>query len=333
MGIQLQPDRGMKKRVSPVAVGAFLLGAVALAIVAVMVLWSGRLFTRTHEYILYFSGDVNGLRSGAPVKFKGVQVGYVDKIFISLSRESGEKGPVLTIPVLVELSSNTAVQRGKGFLDLDDPAVVKELVAEGLRGQLATESLVTGILYVGLTMRPDTKARFLASQRTHYPEIPTVPTAFEQAQELAMRALAKLGQVDIDALLSGLSETLQHTSEITGSPQLKAAIDALPGTINKLGAAADSIQQLANHANIELAQTTGSVQKTSASATLALEQTQATLKSLRESIGAGSPLNYQMGQALVDLSQAARAMRELADYLERNPSAILRGRASAPVQP
>lgn len=323
----------MKQRVSPVAVGAFLLGSVALAIVLVMILWSGRLFTRTHEYILYFSGDVNGLRAGAPVKFKGVQVGYVDKIFISLNHEPGEKEPVLTIPVLVELSSNTAVQHGKGFLDLDDPAVVEELVNEGLRGQLATESLVTGILYVSLTMRPNTPAHFLASKRTNYTEIPTVPTAFEQAQELAMRALAKLGQVDLDTLLNSLTETIKNTSELTASPQLRAAIDALPGTINKLGVAADSIQQLANRANVELAQTSTTLQKTSVNATLALEQTQTTLKSLRESFGPGSPINYQLGQALVDLSQAARAMRELADYLERNPSAILRGRASQPVQP
>jgi paraquat-inducible protein B len=323
----------MKKRVSPVAVGAFLLGSVALAIVLVMVLWSGRLFTRSHQYVLYFSSDVNGLRAGAPVKFKGVQVGYVDRIFLSLNHEAGDKEPVLIVPVLVELSTNTAVSRGKGFLNLDDPAVVKELVAEGMRGQLATESLVTGILYVSLTMRPGTQPRFMASKRTKYPEIPTVPTAFEQAQELAMRALAKLGQVDLDTLLNSLTETIKNTSELTASPQLRAAIDALPGTINKLGAAADSIQQLTNRANLELAETSSSLQKTSASATLALAQTQATLKSLRESFGPGSPINYQLGQALVDLSQAARAMRDLADYLERNPSAILRGRASPREQP
>src|SRR6185312_4498913 len=170
----------MKRRFSPVAIGAFVLGAAALAIIAVMILWSGRLFTHSHKYVLYFSGDVNGLRGGAPVKIEGVQVGYVDRVLISLSRPQPGAEPILTIPVIVELSSNAAVQGGKGFLDLDNPAVVAQLIHEGLRGQLATESLVTGILYIRLSMRPGAPAHFLAPSNTKYPEIPTLPTPLQQ---------------------------------------------------------------------------------------------------------------------------------------------------------
>jgi phospholipid/cholesterol/gamma-HCH transport system substrate-binding protein len=319
----------MKKGVSPIAIGAFVLGSVALAMVAVMVLWSGRLFTTTHKYVLYFSGDVNGLRAGAPVKLGGVQVGYVGRVLVSLSPMQHGQPPTLTIPVIVELSSNTAIQRGTGYLDLDDPAVVKELIAQGLRGQLATESIVTGILYISLNMRPGSRAHFLESKRGKYPEIPTLPTPLQQAQELAMRALTKLGQVDLDTLLNSLITTVKNTSELTSSPQLRAAINDLPTTIAKLGAAADSIQQLAGRANEELMQSSKSLQLTSANATQTLEQTQLTLKSLRDTIGAGSPMNYQLGQTLIDVSQAARAMKQLADYLDRNPSAILRGRDNA----
>ena len=316
----------MRKSVSPLAVGSFVLGAVALSIAAVMILWGGRLFTRSHDYVLYFSGDVNGLRSGAAVKFKGVQVGYVNQILLSLDTEASDH-PTLIIPVIVELNSRTVVHKGTGFLDLDKPEVVKDLVQHGLRGQLATESLVTGILYVSLDMHPETRIRLLAPPNSPYPEIPTVPTPFEQAQELAMRVLTKLGRIDLDTLITGLTKTVTKTGEIAGSPQLKTAIDSLPAAINRLGAAADSIQRLADHANREVTQTTDSLRKTTASATLALEQTQATLKTVRDTIGPGSPINYQLGQTLVDLSEAARAMRSLADYLERNPSSIIRGRS------
>lgn len=317
----------MKRRFSPVAIGAFVLGAAALAIIAVMILWGGRLFTRSHKYVLYFSGDVNGLRSGAAVKIDGVQVGYVDRVLISLSHPQSGGPPILTVPVIVELSSNTAVQVGKGYLDLDNPAVVDHLIGEGLRGQLSTESLVTGILYISLSMRPGAPAHFLAPKQTKYPEIPTLPTPLQQAQELAMRALTKLGQVDLDALLNSLQDTVKNVSTLTSSPQLKAAIDALPGAINKLGAAAASIQQLSARADVELAQSTQALRSTSTHAAQALEQTQLTLKSLRDTLGQGSPLNYQLGQTLMDVSQAARAMKQLADYLNRNPSALLRGRA------
>jgi paraquat-inducible protein B len=318
----------MRRQISPTLVGGFVLGAVALAIAAVMILWGGRLFTRSHPYVLYFTGNVNGLRQGAPVKFKGVQVGYVEHILLSLSEDGENRPPVLTIPVVVELNSDTVVHRGQGFLDLHNPAVVEKLVQQGLRGQIATESLVTGILYISLDLRPGTKPIFEAPPRSRYVEIPTIPTPFEEAQELAMRALTKLGQVDLDQLLANLTETIKRASEIAGSPQLKATVDALPGTIKSLGDAADSIQKLANTANQQMAATSDALRKTSANAALALEQTQATLKTVSATIGPGSPISYQLGQTLTDLSQAARAMRDLAQYLDRNPSAIIRGRPS-----
>ncbi|HXD91365.1 MAG TPA: MlaD family protein [Candidatus Binataceae bacterium] len=316
----------MRKRISPAAVGAFVIGATALAITMVTILWGGQLFTHSQDYVLYFSGDVNGLLSGAPVKFKGVQVGSVSRIMLSFSNGAGNQPPSLLIPVIVQINSKTVVHEGAGRLDLDDPTVVRHLVQEGLRGQIASESIVTGILYVSLDIRPSTPAHFVASPNSAYPEIPTLPTAFEQAQELAMEALTKLGKVDLDKLITGLTDTVAQVSELAKSPQLKAAIDSLPGAINRLGAAAASIQRLGDNANIQLASTTEALRKTSARATLALEQTQATLKGVRETVGPGSPISYQLGQTLSDLSQAARAMRDLADYLNRNPSAIVRGR-------
>lgn len=316
----------MKKSVSPLAVGGFVVGATVLAIAAVMILWGGRLFTHRHDYVLYFNGDVNGLRAGAAVKFKGVQVGYVNRIFLSLDTVTAGEQPRLLIPVIVELDSSKVVNQGSGSLNLNDPAVVKTLVQQGLRAQLATESLLTGILYVSLDMHPNTKARLVAPPDSPYPEIPTLPTPFEQAQELAMRALTKLAQIDLGALITGLTNTVTKTGELAASPRLKAAVDALPVTLNKLGAAAESIQRLAASANREVAVTTASLRQTTSSATLALRQTQETLKAVRDTIGPESPLNYQLGQTLIDLSEAARSMHSLADYLERNPSALIRGR-------
>lgn len=318
----------MNKRISPIAVGVFVLGATALALVTVMLLWGGQLFTRSHKYVLYFAADVNGLRPGAAVKFKGVQVGSVDQVLLSLKLRSAGETPVATIPVIVALSSNAVFHESTGFLDLDKPAVVDELVKGGLRGQLATESILTGILYVSLDLQPRTPATFLAPPGSPYPEIPTIPTPLEQAQQLVMKALTKVSRMDLDKLLNSLTVTITRAGEIAGSPELKAAVNELPGTITKLGNAADAIQHLADHADLQVAATAGSFRTTSANATQALQQTQATLKTLRESLGPGSPLSYQLGETLTDVSQAARSLRELADYLDRNPSAVVRGRAT-----
>ena len=62
----------MARRTDPKIIGLFAVGALALAVAAAVALGSGRLFRKTYEYVLFFRGNVNGLRVGAAVKFKGV---------------------------------------------------------------------------------------------------------------------------------------------------------------------------------------------------------------------------------------------------------------------
>ena len=74
----------MNRRVSPTLIGAFVLGAVMLAVIAVVLIGSGHFLRRTSPFVLYFSGSVNGLRLGAPVKFRGVEIGSVQDIRLHL---------------------------------------------------------------------------------------------------------------------------------------------------------------------------------------------------------------------------------------------------------
>ena len=64
----------MSKKANPALVGGFVLGALALAVVAVMIFGSGRLFHQTERYVLYFQGSMTGLNVGSPVVFRGVEV-------------------------------------------------------------------------------------------------------------------------------------------------------------------------------------------------------------------------------------------------------------------
>src|SRR3984957_2900029 len=97
----------MGKGSNPTMGGAFVLGGVGLILAAVVVFGSGNLFRKTHEFVIYFGGDINGLRVGAPVKFKGGEIGQVKRIKLRLeqdiNRDNGKLRADVRIPVIIEL--------------------------------------------------------------------------------------------------------------------------------------------------------------------------------------------------------------------------------------
>src|SRR5205807_4801515 len=145
----------MGRRVSPTLIGAFVLVGTALAVAALVVFGSGKFFHHKYRFVLYFEGSVNGLNIGAPVKFKGVEIGSVSQVLLDFENPSRD----FRIPVIIQLDADKLDQLGSNA-DFDDPRVMKTAIEHGLRGQLATQSLVTGLQFVELDFHPETPVRF-----------------------------------------------------------------------------------------------------------------------------------------------------------------------------
>jgi len=114
----------MNKKTSPALIGAFVVGAVVLLVIAVIAFGSGRLFRQTKEFVLYFDGTVNGLHIGAPVKFKGVEIGSVKNILLQLDNDTR----VDKIPVIIEIDLKKLTSRGAtGVIAEDREAFTRQL--------------------------------------------------------------------------------------------------------------------------------------------------------------------------------------------------------------
>ena len=325
----------MGKRFSPTLVGAFVLGAIILAVLVTVILGSGRFFTGKSSYVLYFDRDVNGLRVGAPVKFRGVDIGTVDAILLSLSgldQQSSNAGPNVKIPVVIDIDSQKIESRGAQD-DLSDPAVMRHAIALGLRAELQMQSFVTGVLYIDLDMHPGTEAKFsmntLERREERYEgiqEIPVLPTALEQAQETITRVIEELGKADIPGLFKSFSETAHGVNNFVNSTDLKSTVDQLGMAAKNLSEAAVSIHVLAGRLDTEVGPLGASLTQSSKQGGEALRQMKVTFAKLQSVVEPESPLGYRLNQTLDDLSSAAIAVHDLADMLQRNPSALLRGR-------
>jgi paraquat-inducible protein B len=201
-------------RIHPAAIGAFAAGAVALAIAGTFVFGAaGKLFVRKFPVVMFFDDDVNGLAVGAQVAYRGIKLGQVTKIH-----------SVVGSPRIAVLAS---LERGP-FVSRDDPSGgnmdqlrknLEDAIAQGLRAQLALQSLLTGQLYVNLVLRPETPASFAKLEQGML-EIPTIPTIMAQLE-------AGLQRVPLAKVPKHLYDTLEGSARLLQSEDLAKALESV----------------------------------------------------------------------------------------------------------
>ncbi len=323
----------MRERANPTLIGAFVVGALALAVSAVVLIGGGRLFSDQVELVAFFPGSVNGLSVGAPVKFKGVEIGQVSKILFAVDEAYRTD---FHIPVFFELDPAKMTRHGAVVTaeDLSDKGILEDLYESGMRAQLVPESFVTGVLYVELNVHPDTEYRLHLDEDSELREMPTLPTDIEQATSAAKQILAKFEELDIAALVESVDETFTDIHKLFASPELKQVIDNLNRALADADKAMVSVRKLADSARVDVNSVSTSLNSTLARSEKTLrnlDRTLADASSALESTSSllepQSPVVYQLSETLRSVDEAARSVRQLSDSLERNPSTLVFGRA------
>ena len=307
------------RRANPALIGAFVLGAVAL-VAAVVVIWgSGRFFRQTRSFVCYFSGSVNGLNAGAPVKFRGVQIGSVTAMRFRLGEITVAPPDEFRIPVWFEVDLKQLSDIRGGRPVRLDRARIDELIAQGLRAQLQTESFVTGVLFVGLDFFPGSPIALVHADRPDILEIPTMPTALERASQTISKLAARIENLDIEGLVRSVTEAVDGVNDLVRSPEVGRTITAAREALV-------SVRQLGDSLTPGVRPMMKSFNATSAGARASLQRLDAALTDLRSLIHTQGPLTVELTQTLIDLGDAARSVSDLASYLDRRPNALLTGR-------
>ena len=202
----------MSLRGNPAVIGAFVVGAVALLLVALLV-WGGTGLLRTKlHYVLFFDSTVTGLTKGAPVMGRGVKIGEVTDIQIRWGT------PLVAVYIAIE------PQAVKGTAEAGPREAIERLVREeGLRAQLRMQSFVTGVLYVALEFRPDTPVR-LRGLDPRVPELPTIPTDIEVWTAKLERFAEKIDKIPLEQIGQSAAETLDGVKKIVQSRETQELV-------------------------------------------------------------------------------------------------------------
>jgi paraquat-inducible protein B len=367
----------MSMRAQPAVIGAFVVGAVALFLVA-LVVWGGTgLFRTKLNYVLFFDAAVTGLNKGAPVLARGVKVGEVTDVQLRWGT------PMVAVYIRLE------PQAVKGTAEAEPARAIERVVREeGLRAQLRMQSFVTGVLYVALDFRPDTPI-VLRGLDPRVPELPTIPTDIEVWTAKLEKLADKLEKIPLDQIGHTTAAILEEVKKIVESKethdlfrntnaaigdartlvrrvdaQIDPLIAQLTSTLARLDAGLDAARKLAldvdsrvdplatqAEATLKEAQTAigdlrpvienmrrlaakldaqadpllTSLLGTSDTTRATMERAQLTLGGVDSTLDQESPLGFELFQTIRELRAAARAVRALADYLERVPDAPVYG--------
>jgi paraquat-inducible protein B len=284
----------------------------------------------SQRYVLYFNESLRGLSAGAPVTLLGLPGGEVVDVGLDLDPATASirgRVEIVTFPERLIARLNRQ-QAGTGDAlaksQQQRRALMQRLVEQkGLRAQLQSGNLLTGQLFVALDYFPDApKAK--VDWSIEVPVLPVVASTLPDLEAKLSSIVAKLEKLPLEQIGSDVTKvlgTLNATLEGAGTalshfdkdltPALKAAIDDLTPALKT---AIDDLTPALKTAIDELRQAV-------ATANVLLKNTDATL------LGKDAPAQQELRDALQEITAAARSVRVLADYLDRHPEALIKGKS------
>jgi paraquat-inducible protein B len=356
----------MGSKASPTVIGAFVVGAIVCMVAGVLLFGGGKFFTEKLPYVMFFESSVEGLNVGAPVIFRGVQVGQVTEITAMADPQTFD----VRIEVKVELVRGVLKVGADSQLYRDPHQAVEGLIQKGARASLRMQSFVTGLLYVAVDFYPGTPIKLLGLDPA-YPELPTVPSDLEQLKATLQQALGDLKKLPLETLFSELLGLLNRANSLLETPEIKQTLVSLHDVVDaaehllrnadgqvsplgtKVGGAADAarvtlemartvlvdaqkllrnvdgqVTPLAGNANDTLTAARGTLGQAQKSLVKLTDTASPALKQAEQTLtGADAVIHNDLAQTLKALEEAARSIRALATTLERRPESLLRGKS------
>lgn len=330
----------MKNNVNPVAIGMFVIAASVLAVAAVMIFGAAKFFAKTEMFVSYFSESVNGLDVGAPLKYKGVTIGKVERIMIGHAPKSIRESSVAVV-----YSIDVGMLRRKAGSAVGDfDSWIQAQIADGLRAKLNYQSIVTGMLYIELD--------FLGEPNEHYRlqyrgpnariEIPSAKSGLAELAKAVEKTITQISEIDFKSMGENLNGVAASANALMSNPHIQNA----PRSLGMLLADADRLVRNADavvsdpetkaapkHLNtlmrdadsfVKSAET--EMKSLSAAGRETFSNADKVLKNVDTIVAPQSPLRYELAVMIRTLNDSLNSISNLTDYLERNPSSLLTGK-------
>ena len=253
------------------------------------------------DFVTYFESSARGLSKGAAVDFFGIQIGTVQSVELDLNPATAQTRVKVSFQIQPERIATSGPANDKG----DPIEIARRLVARGMRAQLQTASFLTGSMVLALNIDRNAPAAEMIQQNGQW-VIPSEGGGLDNIMSSASNIASKLDRLPLDEIGASLNQTLRSAAT-----------------------AMTSVGELATRANSGLSPAFARLPAITASLEQAVSRADRVLNSFDRGYGKDSDTQRELARAMVQVGDTARSIRQLADFLDRHPEALIRGRAGA----
>ncbi|HWX46794.1 MAG TPA: MlaD family protein [Roseomonas sp.] len=328
-----------------VRVGALILIGLALALGFLLFLTGGGFGGKSMIFETYLRESVTGLEVGAPVRYRGVQVGQVSQIgLVNSEYPPTNRNDALEAFQLVLVRLSLESERAT----MDRPEQVERAVQRGLRARLSSQG-ITGVAYIELDfVSPERYPPQKMPWEPAYPVIPSIPSTVAQVQNAAEAILARIQQAPLEQLLSDVSalvasargqvedgdlaRTFAQAAATLGALRQVVMQSDLPGLVAELRGAAADLRSLAGGSEVKA--TLASARTAAEELSRSLSRLPAVIDALEQTARSARNTTQSTTADLVPLLRDLRAtvsnLRDTTEALRRAPGQVLFGAPPPP---
>jgi len=327
----------MSQKTTQIKIGLFLLLAATLLASSLFFFGITTIFQNNVGFVSFFTESVRGLDKGSKVRYRGVQVGEVKSVQISLGPSVQEPGTAVVYEIdFRHLRDKLGVDVQPSEIE----SLYRKLMESGLTAKLENESLLTGQLFINLNLEPSRSSEpKIYLEDLHW--IPTTPSLMANFADKTVQIADHLSQIDFAAISKNLNNVLIHLDRNLEdidmgklSDNLNLTLEQVQKSLNEvdlaerskqLGLLADEMHKLLQFIREEGESIAPDLKESISGMNESLEEITTTFKLAQIALTSRDGTVAQIDETLRDLQMTLQSVRYFVDFLRRNPNALLFG--------
>jgi paraquat-inducible protein B len=272
-------------------------------------------YKRRLAFVTRFEGSVRGLAVGSTVEAYGIPIGNVTGIKLIFD----PKGLESHVDVHFEIQPERILPAAE--VDAQSPIdVTRALVQRGMRVQIHTANYLTGQMYLGMDFVPGAPAAEPSLEPDGTIVLPGLAGGFDNVLASVTEISQKLARVPFDQIGQNLDTALRGVAAIANGQELKQSLTSLTATMASVQDLVKKFDAGASPALKRLPEIAQTLQST-------LDRTNKLIGSADAGYGGNSQVRRDLERVLEQVSDTARSVRLLADFLTQHPEALISGRS------